>query len=151
MSNRNDARQAQGLWNMIHPRLLVAQLREAYGPRFGQGFTNRLVGGAVILVISGWVMVVGVVGLITGGIVTFSATGSLSDVYTVASFGFGLIVIGFVVNAVGVGIRTTAIKRMSDRIRHFDPKVTVDGAGRLIKSPQLYDRWMSQHPGFISH
>jgi hypothetical protein len=39
---------------------------------------------------------------------------------------------------------------MSARIIAFDPKVTPAGAGRLIRNPQLYDRWMVQHPGFVA-
>jgi hypothetical protein len=133
---------------MRHPTRVISQEHAAYEPRFGNDFADRVTRGSWLVVIGGWVMVVGLVAMIVIGIAVFFATGSLPSVATAMLAGFGTIVIGFILNAAGSSLRNKPIGNLSARIIAFDPNVTVPGAARLIRNPQLYDRWMIQHPGF---
>ena len=150
MTQATPARAPRGPSAMFHPRRVIDQERTALEPRFGAEFARRVTGGSWLVVVGAWVMVVGLIGMFVVGIAVFFATGSLGNVYAAMYTGFGAIIVGFLVNTFGVAQRSRAIKAMSARIIEFNPKVTPEGAARLIRTPQLYDRWMAQHPGFIA-
>ena len=148
MTESQVARQKRGLSTMRHPKPVIDREHAAYESRFGSNFANRVTRGSWLLVIGGWVMVVGLISMVVIGIAVFFATGSLPSVEAAMFVGFGAIVVGFIVSAIGSSLRNKPIGNLSARIIAFDPKVTVLGAARLIRNPQLYDRWMTQHPGF---
>jgi hypothetical protein len=148
MTESQAARERRGLSTMRHPRKVIAQEHAAYEPRFGASFANRVTRGSWTIVIGGWVMLIGLIAMVVIGIVVFFATGSLPAVYSAIYVGFGAIVVGFIINAIGSSIRKGPIGELTARIIAFDPNVTALGAARLIRNPQLYDRWMAQHPGF---
>jgi hypothetical protein len=150
MTQSQSARMLRGVSTMRHPRKVIDQERAAYEPRFGVEFADRVNRGSWLLVVGGWISVVGVIGMVVIGIAVLFATGSLPAVYGAMYAGFGSIVAGYILNSIGAGLRSGPIKDMSARIIAFDPKVTPAGAGRLIRNPQLYDRWMAQHPGFVA-
>jgi hypothetical protein len=136
---------------MLQLGRVVRELTDAYVPRFGEEFAGQMVRGARVVVIGAWVMVVALVLLVVGAVATIVVTRSLSDGFLTAVVFFAGIIVGFVIQQAGKSVRTNAISAMSSRIMAFDPNVTTVGASHLIHSPQLYDRWMSQHPGFVSH
>ena len=151
MTQVQPGRTGRGLAGMMNAASTIAALRTAYAPRFGDDFTNRMVRGAKTVIAGAWVMVIGLVLLVIATIVTIILTRSIPAGFLTALLCFIVIVIGFVINAAGVSQRTRTIQAMSERIIRFDPKVTPAGAARLIHAPQLYDRWMAEHPGFVSH
>ena len=150
MAQAQPSRIQRGMTGMLHPRNLIAQLSTAYRPRFGDEFAARMIRGAVVVIVGAWIMVLGLLGAVVIGAVALFSTGSLSAVHSAVYAGVEAIVVGFIINAVGVSLRTAPIKELSAQIMTFDPKVTTDGAARLISNPDLYDRWMAQHPGFTA-
>jgi hypothetical protein len=135
---------------MFHPGKVIGAARVSYEERFGEAFASRMTRGSWFVVVGAWVMVVALVGMLVTGLAVFTRTGSLPAVYGAMFVGFGVIVVGFILNAVGVALRGASIKGLSGRIIAFAPRVTPDGAARLIRDPHLYERWMAQHPGFVS-
>jgi hypothetical protein len=151
MSQPSAARRKRGTSTMRHPRPVINQEFASYESRFGPGFASRMRRGSWLVVISAWVMVVGLIGMLVVGVGFFFATGSLSATFVAMYAGFAIIIAGAVVGMVGRALRGAPIQELSRQIIAFDPKVTLGGAGRLIRDPQLYSRWMTQHPGFRAY
>jgi hypothetical protein len=86
--------------------------------------------------------------MIVTAVAVFFATGSLPAVYGAMYGGFAVIIFGFVLSSIGRALRSAPIRDLSARIIAFNPNVTAEGASHLIRDPQLYARWMAQHPGF---
>lgn len=141
----------RGIAGMMNPRKVIADLRTAYIPRFGEDFTHKMVSTAKVVLIGAWVMMVALGLLVVLTVVMIVVTHSLPDGFLTAFICFGGIVVGYIISAVGTARRASVVAGMSQRIMTFDPNITTAGAARLIHIPQLYDRWMAQHPGFVSH
>ena len=148
MAQDQPSRQSQGFSNMIHAGRVMAQLREAYVPRFGEAFTQKMVSSGATLLAGAWIMLIGVAVLILGTIVTIALTQSIPDGFLAAVGGFAVIIVGFIVQTIGKSMRSAAVAPLSEKMTGVDSRMTEAGAARLTHAPQLYDRWLTQHPTF---
>lgn len=148
MTEAESIRLRGGLSRMLHMPTVLRHAREGYVPRFGERLARQLWAGAAIGLLGAWGSLLGILAMLVGVVASLASGNSLPTVLGIVQALFLVVIAGSVMTIAGSGIQARAIKTISTRIQAFDGSVTTDGATRLIKFPQLYDRWLAQHPGF---